>query len=375
ITARTERGVIVGRPAMVSADPEEIIPGADLILMALPAFTHRDILSSILPFLDAGMVIGSLPARGGFDWECQQVLNNLWEKVPIFGFDTLPWACRIERFGSAVNILGTKREVDVAVWPPDQVGELAGTLADLLDLKVNPIHNFLSLTLGNPGQIIHPGIMFGIFHQWDGSLYQEAPLFYQNVDAQTADLLSEISAEIQDICQVLQAQLPDLDLTSVIPLHEWLRRAYANDVGDAGSLQSCFRTNRAYRGLRAPMRPVPGGLAPDFQARYLVEDVPYGLLVTRGIAEIAGVETPMIDEVIGWSQRCMGKEYLRGTPQLLDSSFQNDDSVIEREHSDRSNLNSLSLGAGKLCGRDLGETRAPQRYGINHIQQLIGGKF
>jgi hypothetical protein len=311
-----------------------------MIFMALPAFAHRDVLGSIMPFIEQDMFIGALPARGGFDWECREILKGQWERVSIFGLQTLPWACRIERFGSAVTILGTKRDVDVAVWPPHQVGQLAELLSDLLQLQVNPISNFISLTLANPGQIIHPGIMYGLFHQWDGTPYTEAPLFYQNVGVETAGLLSKLSDEIQEIRQALEIRFTDLDLSAVTPLDEWLRHAYEHDVSDASSVQSCFRTNRAYANLRAPMRTVQGGLAPDYQARYLVEDVPYGLLVTRGVATLAGVETPLIDRVITWSQECMGKKYLMGD---------------------------------KLCGRDLGETRAPQRYGIKNIEQMIGG--
>jgi hypothetical protein len=342
ISAFTRQGDVFGKPHEVSADAGQVIPAANLVLIALPAFAHGTVLRAILPFIEPGVVIGALPARGGFDWECNHVFDRSGHGVTIFGLQTLPWACRIEHFGRAVTILGTKREVDVAVWPAEQAAPLSQTLSDLLQLQVTPVSNFLGLTLANPGQIIHPGIMYGLFHRWDGSPYTEAPLFYQNVDQSTANVLGRMSDEVQSICQGLQRQLPQVELGSVIPLDEWLRRAYAGDLGDASSLQACFRSNRAYSGLRAPMRSVPGGLAPDYQARYLVEDVPYGLLVTRGIAEIVGIETPVIDQVIGWSQQIMGKDY---------------------------------LVAGKLRGRDLAETRTPQRYGINTIQHLIGGKI
>lgn len=337
--ATTIDGVVYGRPEKISNDPGEVIEGAELILLALPAFAHGDVLKSIMPYIDRGVTIGALPARGGFDWESKDILNELWGNVTLFGFQTLPWACRIERYGCEVRILGTKSEVDMVVWPSDQAEQLSRMLSDLFKLQVNPIDNFISLSLANPGQIIHPGIMYSLFHKWDGRPYSEAPLFYQNVDATTAELLSQISDEIQEIRMALQAWNSSLDLSAVIPLDVWLRRAYKPDLGDASSVQSCFQTNRAYANLRAPMREVQGGWAPDFHARYLVEDVPYGLIVTRGIAELVSVETPVIDRVIAWSQEKMGKEYLVGN---------------------------------KMRGRDLGETRAPQRYGRNEIYQMIG---
>lgn len=50
-----------------------------------------------------------------------------------------------------------------------------------------------------------------------------------------------------------------------------------------------------------------GKFRPNFASRYMTEDIPYGLLVMKGIAEVAGVETPKIDMVLNWSQKQMGK--------------------------------------------------------------------
>ena len=56
----------------------------------------------------------------------------------------------------------------------------------------------------------------------------------------------------------------------------------------------------------------PDGLRPDFNSRFFVEDVPDGLVIVKGVAEIAGVETPMLDRVLSWCQGHMSKEYLVG---------------------------------------------------------------
>ena len=42
----------------------------------------------------------------------------------------------------------------------------------------------------------------------------------------------------------------------------------------------------------------PGKFVPNFGYRYLSEDVPFGLVTTRALAEIVDVETPAIEEVI-----------------------------------------------------------------------------
>ena len=203
---------------------------------------------------------------------------------------------------------------------------------------MEPIGNFLSLTLAGTGQIIHPGVMYGQFHDWDGQPFEEAPPFYQGIDGTTGNLLQKLSDEIQTLRFDLEARFPDIDLSAVRPLDEWLYRSYADDITDPSSLQTSFVTNRSYAGLTVPMRTEDGGLVPEFQARYLSEDVPNGLLATRGIAELADVPTPIMDKVITWAQDRLDKEYL-----------------VDR----------------KLRGRDVKDSRAPQRYGFLKLESML----
>ena len=63
------------------------------------------------------------------------------------------------------------------------------------------------------------------------------------------------------------------------------------------------------------------------------------MIVIKGIAELAGVATPMMDEVIMWCESVMGKEYLTKD--------------------------------GKVAGRDVKETRGPQRYGYTDLDTFM----
>jgi hypothetical protein len=99
-----------------------------------------------------------------------------------------------------------------------------------------------------------------------------------------------------------------------------------------------FQTNSSYEGLTVPVTKASAGYRIDVQARYLTEDLPFGLAVSKGIASIMGTSTPTIDEVITHTSRWIGKEYLVG---------------------------------GRLTGRDVHTTRAPQRFGIGDITGLV----
>ena len=338
ITLVSHDRLLVGRPHRVSDDPSSVIPGSQLVLLSLPAFAHEIILRDVAPYLGDGAWIGALPARGAFDWCAREVLGEVEKPSVLFGLQTLPWACRIREYGREVEILGTKAAVDLAAWPSDHAEGIAALLSDLLGMPVCPISGFLSLTLASTGQLIHPGVMYGLFRDWDGQPYAEAPLFYHGIDATTADILQQLSDEVQSLRASLEGRFHELDLSAVLPLYDWLLRAYGDTIGDPSSLLSCFVSNTGYLGLRAPMRSTDYGLVPDFRARYLAEDVPYGLVVTRGIAELVDLPTPMIDQVITWAQEALEQEFLIG---------------------------------GRLIGRSVATSRAPQRYGLNSLDEVM----
>lgn len=305
--------IVAGRPQTISADAAEVIPGSDLVLLALPAFAHGPTLEAIAPYLDAGATVGVLPARGGFDYQATALLHRAGRTPRFFGLQTLPWACRITRYGEEVAVLGTKAVADLASYPAAEAAEMAGLLSSLLNVPIQPVSSFLALTLANTGQIIHPGIMYGLCYGREEAVYarEDVPLFYQGVDDFTAGKLQAMSDDIQTLAAALAAALPDFSASEVLPLYDWVCRAYAGDIADDSSLASAFTTNRAYAGLRVPTRlTTDGHYVVDFSARYLAEDVPYGLVVVHGIARLAGVRTPALDSVISWAEERLGRRFL-----------------------------------------------------------------
>jgi len=66
------------------------------------------------------------------------------------------------------------------------------------------------------------------------------------------------------------------------------------------------------------------------------------LCTYNGIADLAGVETPVIDKILAHFQGFMGKEYLKD---------------------------------GKLAGKVVGETRYPERYGKYTLGELLADRW
>jgi hypothetical protein len=260
-------------------------------------------------------------------------------------FDSLPWICRLAELGRLVTIKGTKERLTGAMQGDPARARLADPVATVQQLlgrapRLEVSGHVLGITLRSPNASNHPPMMYSRWRDWDGRALDAPPLFYAAIDQAGADLLERVSEELVATAGRIMALRPDVDLTQVIPQYQWEIDYYGANISDHTNLMTAIRTNAGYAGITHPMVAAsPGGYRPDFGHRFLAEDIPFGLVVMRGVAELAGVPTPHIDSVIAWGQERLGAHY---------------------------------LAAGRLTGVDIGSTRCPQRYGMRDLDAVLG---
>lgn len=272
---------VCGKPAMISNDPAAVVPGSDVVILALPSFTHTTYLNQLKPFLKAGVVIGAMPGQSGFDLCARHCLGDDFCSVAnLFALETLPWACRIVKYGKSVQVLGTKREIGAVIAPAQ--GKSMEDILQVLQKLVGPkpalqaSSNFLALTLMNPNTV-HPTISYGFYRNKDLTVpFDEPPVFYQGVDERTGEMLSQVSDEVMRVRDVLLQKYPGrLDLSSMLHIRDVLLRYYYDDLGDKTNVYTMLKTSKAHRGLTHPMREVetPEGTKylPNFKYRYFTE--------------------------------------------------------------------------------------------------------
>jgi hypothetical protein len=326
----------------ISADPAEVVPNADMVMIVVPAYVHALVLRRIKPYVSDATMIGCLPTRGCFEFEAAQLVpRDGGTRRRIFGLQTLPWSTRVVTPGEVVNIGAAKAEVVLAALPAGDGTGIAARLSEILGTHVVPTEGFLNLTLGNPGQFIHPGLMYGHFHSWHGEEFDQdgIPMFYADATDEMGKLVEGLSDDAIAVARAIEVGSENaVNLREVVPVHEWLLSSYAHVTGDLSTVATCFRTG-PIQARKAPMIEVrPGRFVPNFGYRYLSEDVPFGLVMTRALADIVNVKTPTIDEVVGWAQSAMQKVYLVG---------------------------------GKLEGPDARDLPMPQHHGVSALNHLI----
>ena len=336
--------VVKAKPALVSKDPAAVIPGSDILILIVPAFAHEEYLKAVASHIDKKTVIVGLPGQPGFEYQCMSILGEISTQITIMSFETLPWACRISEFGLKVSVLGTKKFLAGSILR----GKAIPRKPPLMSLQV--LHGFepslqqtkhFLVILFMSYSFVHPAILYGRWKDWDNKPVDEEPLFYQGIDEDTAKLLETCSQEFQDVAHAITAKHPEVDMSELLDIYNWYLTYYKEDIEDPSNLYNAIRTNKSYKGLKHPMNEEKGKYVPNLKSRYLTEDIPMGMVVFKGVAEIVGIETPMNDMLLEWGQEKIGKKY------LVD---------------------------GKLSGPDVKDTRCPQTYGLATLEEVLTGR-
>ncbi|CAM9125229.1 unnamed protein product, partial [Ectocarpus fasciculatus] len=341
---RTSSSVVEGHCISLYYEAKKAITDADMVILAVPATALQLYLEDIAPYLKSGALLGINAQAASAPWITRSVLAAMYDTVTVFYLLDVPWACRVIDPGRTVDVLGTKAVIDVVlqvfsgIFSHTTVSE-TGQQRTLPVLQLARSALPMALTIS---AVLHTGITYGHFCEWDGTtVYPTVPLFYHGVDESTVAVLEELEREGMAIVREISNRYPDkinVD-TDGLSLHSWLKRAYDSDITDTSSLLSCLLTNAAYDGLAHPMVGSElSGYIPDISSRYWTEDLPCHLILAKGVASLLGnVETPGMDRVIAWMQRCNDSEYII---------------------------------YNKLSGNDMCRSCAPQRYGLG-LSELL----
>jgi len=320
--------------------------------VAAPSHVHGSILKRCAPYLKEGALIGTIFAQGGFDWIAKDAIGpSGMDKIKgVFGLQNIPWICKCTTYGEESRILGPKKELKVVASPIETTNDCAKVVESLFDIPATTLPNFLNVTLTPSNQIIHPARYVAIFRDYTHgeTTYSMEQLeerkgltLYEDFDALSAEYLAKLDNELQTIKIALCLHYPQLDLSAVPPIKERIINGYGDDVADTSSLLQVMRTNKGYVGCGTPLTKTPDGrYTPNAGCRLYWEDIPYGLCILKGLAEMLGdIPTPTINEMIYWHQEHMGKEFL--------------------------------CADGKLNPLLLGETGSPARYGLHTLDDVV----
>lgn len=260
------------------------LAGARVVLVTVAASAHADLARSCAPYLRDGQTVLLLPGRTGGALEFRRVLRQQGCRARILlgEANTFPLASRNVGPAEAV-IFGVKSKVLAAALPASRTRNLLAACRPLLPMLARA-RSVLSTGFTNLGAILHPVITL---LNADRIRHAEPFDFYAaGVTEPVASVLAAADAERLRVAAAYGVPR--------CSLRDWIASAYGHE---ADTLQAAVAANPAYRGIKAPTTLVH---------RYLLEDVPTGLIPLIELGRAAGLDCPTLRGLVGRSRAVLG---------------------------------------------------------------------
>ncbi len=263
-----------GRLNLITNQINEAIEDVEIIMVAAPAFAHKQIAKNCAPYLKNNQIIVLNPGRTGGALEFNNTLRRkkIKAKVIIAEAQTLVYACR-KISPTEVRIEGIKKRVALAALPATRTKKVIEKLQTLYP-QFQPAKNVLETSFDNIGAVFHPAIMLTYVFE----IKQKKEFNFYNITKATAKLLEEIDKERLNVARAFGIKLKSAS--------QWLEEAY----GVKGkNLYEKIIANKAYKNIKAPKK---------FDVRQITEDIPCGLVPIVLFAKLAKVNTLFSTAVI-----------------------------------------------------------------------------
>ncbi len=283
----------MGKLNIVSDNPANVIPQAQIVLFCLPGYANRSELLKIKPHITEGASVGCIFSSTGFFFEALDILP---ETVCLFGFQRVPFIARTSEYGHSAKLLGYKSEHKIAVEraTEEEKRNLQLWWETVLGAPVQLLANYLEASLSNSNPLLHTSRLYTMFRDWEpGITYPRMILFYEEWTEEAAELYIKMDNELS----LLFNHIPVTSgfLPSVLEYY---------DSYDAVSLRDKLRSIPSFKGIPSPMIEESAGCwTPDFTSRYFTEDFGYSLRYIWELTKQHNISTPYIDAVYEWGQR------------------------------------------------------------------------
>lgn len=343
----------IGEIKTCSSDYKDVIPDADVIFLCMPVHQYRIALKKLAPYINRNkkeVFIGTIYGQAGFNWMVHEIeKEHKFTNTVAFSIGLIPWICRGEEYGSLGLCYGGKKLNVCAIAKPDRFDHLNEIFLDGIGPKqlgygkFVQACSFISLTLSVDNQIIHPSRMYGLWKRYGGKwkTYDEVPFFYKDFDDLSADCLKKLDDDYSTVRNAIRKHFPDRPFKYMLNYLDQDNLVYETNSVD---IKSSFTESETLGRIKTPVMHLGNGeYMIDKHCRFFTDDIPYGLLITKWIAEQLGEEVPFIDEIINWVQ------------ELRDERFLTKDNKIDLA----------------VCLEETHTTGIPPTYGITSIEDIL----
>ena len=282
---------VKGRINLITEDLKEAVKDAEWIFITYPSFLFASFSKQLIPLLSKGQHLVGIPGSGGFELHFKAALEK---GVTITGLQRVHSVARIIKKGEEVRESGVRKGIRCASIPLSFNKEAADFISECYSLPVEPLDNYLNVTLLNSNPILHTSRLYSVFKDYETvKEYDQLPLFYEEWSLESSELLEKMDCELFSMFKVLNDNdMPVKQITTLLDHYE-----STNPMEMTHKLNSI----NSLKGLTTPsVKKENGKYIPDLSSRYFTADFPYGLDILLSFSYILKVPCPNMQMVSDW---------------------------------------------------------------------------
>lgn len=263
--------------ALVTADIQQALESAEVIMVVVPSSAHADIARAAAPYLKDGQIILLHPGRtcGAIEFDTVLRQAGCTAQVILAEAETFIYASRSDGPAQA-RIFRIKEAVPLAALPARHTKTVLTAIHDVYPQFIDG-HNVLHTGLNNMGAIFHPALTLLNAGRIE-STHGDFEFYIDGVTPSVARVL-----EVLDRERVTVASSLGIRARTAM---EWLALAY-NVAGE--DLNEAIHNQSGYYGIKAPS---------TLNHRYIFEDVPMSLVPIADLGRRYGVSVNGMDSII-----------------------------------------------------------------------------
>lgn len=285
-----------GQIELATTDIAQAVAGADIVMIVAPAVAHRSIAASCAPHLAEGQIIFIHPGATGGALEFNKVLldQQCDQSITLAEAESLLYACRSPKPGHA-TIFGIKNELMVAALPASATADVVKRLNSAFP-QLYAGTNVLETSLSNANAMMHPGptlLNTSLIESSADWLY-----YWDGITPSIGAFVEALDEERVAVARAFGLDIPDIQ--------QW----YQDHYGVRGdTLSDTVKQNQAYAQVKGQK---------TLHTRYLLEDIPTGLVPMAFLGKLAGVGVDRMETVIKLGEFLTGQD-LTSTGRTLEN--------------------------------------------------------
>lgn len=266
---------------VVTLDLQQAMHHADIMICTTPAHIHKLLARDVARHLKSNQVVVLYPGRTGGVLEFRRVLqeNGGPADALVVETQTIAYACR--KTGASVHVFAAKQELPFSGLPQERLDAFEQCI-DKAFGNWRRVSSLWETSLHNIGMLFHPTpTLLNLGRMESGTPFD---YYIEGFTPTIAGVVEQLDQERVAVASAMGVKVPTV--------LQWLEASYGCK---GNNLYEALQNNQAYVGIKAPMLKQPSD---KLQLRYVIEDVPTGLVPTAALGERFGVATPSMNAII-----------------------------------------------------------------------------